>query len=139
MLLRILLTAAEESRAASGKSPAEAVAELSPNPSSGSIRAHAGLHELVEPGIHSAVGAPALADEIHAIVDGHDELHAHIIDTSHEGRLTAERAIAVLNGHPRELSVFMCGPAALLTAFETQFRRAGVASRRIHREYLDWR
>jgi predicted ferric reductase len=88
---------------------------------------------------YSAVGTPAFADEIRTIADNHDELNAHIIDTSLEGRLTAERVMSHLDGHPRELSVFMCGPAAMLTAFETQLRRAGVASRHIHREYFDWR
>ena len=66
-------------------------------------------------------------------------MNVHIIDTSLEGRLTAERVIADLDAHPRELSVFMCGPAAMLTTFETQLRHAGVASRNIHREYFDWR
>ena len=88
---------------------------------------------------YSAVGTPAFADEIRTIADNHEELNVHIIDTSLEGRLTAERVIADLDAHPRELSVFMCGPAAMLTTFETQLRHAGVASRNIHREYFDWR
>jgi predicted ferric reductase len=88
---------------------------------------------------YSAVGAPAFADEIRTIADRRDDLHAHLIDTSLEGRLTAERVLAEVGGQPRDLSVFMCGPAPMLTAFETQFRQAGVAPRHIHREYFDWR
>lgn len=88
---------------------------------------------------YSAVGAPAFADEIRTIADRHDGLHAHLIDSSLEGRLTVERVLVDVGGHPEGLSVFMCGPAAMLSAFETRLRRAGVASRHIHREYFDWR
>ncbi|WP_041840822.1 ferredoxin reductase family protein [Actinoplanes friuliensis] len=88
---------------------------------------------------YSAVGTPAFADEIRTIADRHDDLHAHIIDTSLEGRLTAERVLVDAGGNPGGLSAFMCGPAAMLSDFETQLRRAGVASRHIHREYFDWR
>ena len=88
---------------------------------------------------YTAVGTPAFADEIRTIADRHENLHAHIIDTSLEGRLTPERVLAEAGGQPGGLSVFMCGPAAMLTSFETQMRRAGVASRHIHREYFDWR
>lgn len=88
---------------------------------------------------YSAVGTPAFADEIRTVADRHENLHVHIIDTSLHGRLTAERVLADAGGHPRGLTVFMCGPAAMLSSFETQLRRAGVASRHIHREYFDWR
>jgi ferredoxin-NADP reductase len=35
--------------------------------------------------------------------------------------------------------VFMCGPQSMLRTFQAQLRLAGVPSRRIHREYFDWR
>jgi ferredoxin-NADP reductase len=35
--------------------------------------------------------------------------------------------------------VFLCGPAGMVHDLQTGFRRAGVASRRIHREYFDLR
>ena len=56
-----------------------------------------------------------------------------------EGRLTPERVLADVGGDPRELSVFMCGPAPMLGSFQTQLRKAGVRARHIHREYFDLR
>ena len=88
---------------------------------------------------YTTVGPPAFADEIRAIADHHANLRAHLIDTSVEGRLTAERVLAEAGGRPRGLSVFMCGPAAMLSSFETRLRSEGVAARHIHREYFDWR
>jgi ferredoxin-NADP reductase len=47
--------------------------------------------------------------------------------------------LALTGGDLRTLSVFMCGPGAMLRTFQTALRRAGVPARRIHREYFDWR
>ena len=88
---------------------------------------------------YTAAGEAPFADEIREIADRHESLHAHLIDTSVEGRLTTEHVLAAADGDPRELSVFMCGPAAMLGSFQTQLRLAGVPSRRIHREHFDWR
>ena len=33
----------------------------------------------------------------------------------------------------------MCGPRGMLRSFQTDLRAAGVPTRRIHREYFDWR
>jgi predicted ferric reductase len=84
-------------------------------------------------------GAAPFADEIRAIADRHDSLHAHLIDTAVEGRLTPEQVLAVADGDRRALSVFMCGPRAMLRSFQTQLRVSGVPARHIHREYFDWR
>ncbi len=88
---------------------------------------------------YSADGAPPFADEIRAIADRNPSLHAHLIDTSVDGRLTTERVLSAAAGDPRRLSVFMCGPQGMLRTFQTQLRRAGVPRRQIHREYFDWR
>ena len=88
---------------------------------------------------YSADGTPPFADEIQTIADRHPSLHAHLIDTSVDGRLTTERILSAAAGDPRELSVFMCGPQGMLRAFQTQLRLAGVPQRQIHREYFDWR
>jgi predicted ferric reductase len=88
---------------------------------------------------YSADGKPPFADEILAIADRHETLHAHLIDTSVEGRLTSARVLAVAGGDRSELSVFMCGPRGMLRSFQTELRVAGVPSARIHREYFDWR
>jgi predicted ferric reductase len=88
---------------------------------------------------YSAAGEAPFAAEIREIADRHDSLHAHLIDTTTDGRLTTERVLATADGDPRALSVFMCGPNAMLSSFETQLRHAGVPARRIHREHFDWR
>jgi predicted ferric reductase len=88
---------------------------------------------------YTADGEAPFADEIRSIADRHESLHAHLVDSSVEGRLTPERVLATSGGDRRELSVFMCGPKAMLRSFQTQLRQAGVPARRIHREYFDWR
>ena len=88
---------------------------------------------------YTAVGEPAFADEIRAIAGRFPGLRAHLIDTSRSGRLTTEQILDTVGGDPRGLSVFMCGPAGMLRTFQSRLRLAGVRSRRIHREYFDWR
>ena len=88
---------------------------------------------------YTADGDAPFAEEIRQIADRHESLHVHMIDTSVTGRLTPEHVLHVAVGDPNELSVFMCGPQGMLRSFQTQLRRAGVSSRRIHREYFDWR
>jgi ferredoxin-NADP reductase len=62
-----------------------------------------------------------------------------VIDTSAEGRLTSQRVLAAVGSDLSGLTVFMCGPLAMVRDFETDLRRAGVPARRIHREHFDWR
>ena len=88
---------------------------------------------------YTADGDAPFAEEIRQIADRQESLHVHMIDTSVTGRLTPEHVLHVAVGDPNELSVFMCGPQGMLRSFQTQLRRAGVSSRRIHREYFDWR
>ncbi len=88
---------------------------------------------------YSAAGEAPFAAEIRAIADRHESLHAHLIDTAVQGRLTAERVLAVADGDRSRLSVFMCGPREMLRSFQTQLRLGGVPAKRIHREYFDWR
>ena len=88
---------------------------------------------------YTADGEAPFAEEIREIADRHESLHAHLIDTSIEGRLTSERVLAATAGDRRKLSVFMCGPRAMVRSFESQLRLAGVRSRHIHREHFDWR
>jgi predicted ferric reductase len=81
---------------------------------------------------------PPYAGEIKALAGRHDMMRAHIVN-SREGRLTAEQALATAGADPDTLSVFLCGPAGMVSNFCRGFRRAGIASRRIHREYFDLR
>ncbi|HEX9520512.1 MAG TPA: hypothetical protein VF940_30560, partial [Streptosporangiaceae bacterium] len=85
---------------------------------------------------HSA--DPPYAEEIKALAGGHNMMRAHVVN-SRERRLTAEEALATAGADPDTLSVFLCGPAGMVSSFCKDFRRAGVASRRIHREYFDLR
>jgi predicted ferric reductase len=88
---------------------------------------------------YTADGAAPFAVEIAGIADRHESLHAHVIDTSAEGRLTPERVLAAVGDDVSGLTVFMCGPLGMVRSFETQLRRAGVPSKHIHREHFDWR
>jgi predicted ferric reductase len=82
---------------------------------------------------------PPYAGEIKALAGRHDMMHAHIVNSSSEGHLTAERVLATTDAMPGTLSVFLCGPASMVADLQKGFRRAGVASRHIHREYFDLR
>jgi predicted ferric reductase len=84
-------------------------------------------------------GAAPFAEEIEEIASRHESLRAHLVDSSVEGRLTADRVLATVGGDPRSLSAFLCGPEPLVRGFQTQLRRAGVPARNIHREHFDWR
>ncbi len=88
---------------------------------------------------YSAAGDAPFAEEITAIAARHEGLHIHLIDTTVDGRLTADDMLAAVDGDRRGLSVFMCGPTGMLRAFQIQLRRAGVPGGRINREYFDWR
>lgn len=88
---------------------------------------------------YSSDGDAPFAEEITAITARHDGLRTHLIDTGVDGRLTTGQVLAAVGGDPAGLSVFMCGPAPMLQAFQSGLRGAGVPSRRIHREYFDWR
>ncbi len=88
---------------------------------------------------YTADGEAPFAAEIREIAGAHPSLHAHVIDTSAQGRLSAEHVLAAVDGDPGLLSVFMCGPLGMVRTFETRLRQAGVAPRHIHREHFDWR
>ena len=79
------------------------------------------------------------AEEIRALADRHEMVHVHFVNSNSEGHLTAERVLAAAGGSLNSLSVFLCGPAGMVRNLQTDCRRAGVASRHIHREYFDWR
>ena len=88
---------------------------------------------------YTSVGAAPFAEEILAIAEGQDRLRVHVIDSHVDGRLTPTEVLASVGAPADELSVFMCGPQGMLSAFTAQFRAAGIPARRMHREYFDWR
>ncbi len=84
-------------------------------------------------------GTPPFADEVRAIAAAHEGLWVHLVDTSAQPRLTAERVLTAARADPREVSVFLCGPTGMLRAMQQQLGRAGIPGRHLHREYFDWR
>jgi len=88
---------------------------------------------------YSAQGEPPFADEITEIARAHPTIKVHLHDTTARGYLTADAVLDAAGGDPRGLSVFLCGPAAMVDAFVRRFRQAGVRNRNLHREHFDWR
>ncbi|TQS45464.1 hypothetical protein [Cryptosporangium phraense] len=89
---------------------------------------------------YATTGPAPFADEITRIADGNPGVHVHLHDTTDRGYLTAADVLdAVRDTDPRQLSVFLCGPAPMVAAFLRQFRRAGIPARHLHREHFDWR
>lgn len=87
----------------------------------------------------SAEADKPYAQEITAIAAASPDIRVHLVDTSSHGRLDGQRVLATVGGAPRGLSVFLCGPDAMVRALQTQLRAAGVSAANIHREYFDWR
>jgi predicted ferric reductase len=88
---------------------------------------------------YSSQGEAPFADEITAITRAHPSIRVHLHDTATSGYLTADTILDTIDDDPRQLSIFLCGPATMLDAFVHRFRQAGVRSRNIHREHFDWR
>ena len=85
-------------------------------------------------------GGPApFADELVEIANGRDAVRTWLVDSQVDGRLTVERLLAQAAVPAKQLSVFLCGPEAMLRDFQQGLRAAGVRSGNIHREYFDWR
>ena len=99
---------------------------------------------------YSVAGDAPYIEEIRTITEEHPNVWVHVVDTTTDGRLTAERALALSRtdneasspGPPadaRAVSVFMCGPEKMVQSLQTGFRDVGVSPSAIHREHFDWR
>jgi predicted ferric reductase len=77
-------------------------------------------------------------DEIEAAARRYPTLRTKVLVTEREGLLTAKRAA---NGHPRgaDVSVFMCGPPPMMTAFAEGFRTLAVPASQVRWEQFDIR
>lgn len=99
---------------------------------------------------YSVAGDAPYIDEIRTIAKEHPNVWVHVVNTTTDGRLTAQRALTM----PRtadeapdrgaqhdadSVSVFMCGPEQMVQSLHAGFREAGVPSSAIHREHFDWR
>ncbi len=79
------------------------------------------------------------AEEIATIAARYDNVRAHLIRSTVDGRLTPAIVLGRVSGPPQDLSVFLCGPEALVQAMTEGLRAGGVPPARFHREYFDWR
>jgi predicted ferric reductase len=77
-------------------------------------------------------------DEIEAAAERHPTLHPRLVETDRDGLLTAEQTA---KGHPAgsDLSVYMCGPPAMMRALDNGFRALGIAATRVRWEDFDIR
>jgi len=64
------------------------------------------------------------------------DVRVHLVDSGVDGRLTADRFMTEATARPADLSVFLCGPEAMLRELHVGLRQRGVRSRNIHREYF---
>jgi predicted ferric reductase len=88
---------------------------------------------------YTTQGEAPFADEITTIARTHPELRIHLHDTAVHGYLTVETILEAVDDDPRQLSVFLCGPAVMVDTFVRRLRKAGIRSRNLHREHFDWR
>jgi predicted ferric reductase len=89
---------------------------------------------------YTFTGGPApFGEELTEIAERRDTVRTHLVDSQVDGRLTVERILGDVSVDPSRLSVFLCGPEAMLRDFQKGLRAAGVRAHNIHREYFDWR
>jgi predicted ferric reductase len=79
------------------------------------------------------------ADEIKAAAQKNPRLKAYIRFTSSDGSLTVEDIVKNAGGNIRGHHVYMCGPFAMVQAFEKKFLEAGVQKSNIHYEEFNFR
>jgi len=77
-------------------------------------------------------------DEITAAARAHPGLRPHLVDSSVDGYLTADQALADLDDASRA-SVYMCGPPAMMTAMADGFRSHGIPRSQIRWEQFSAR
>ena len=77
-------------------------------------------------------------DEITAAAQAHPSLRPHLVDSSVDGYLTADQAIAALD-EPSRASVYMCGPPGMMTAMADGFQHHGIPRSQIRWEQFSGR
>jgi predicted ferric reductase len=88
---------------------------------------------------YTADGDAPFGPEVLAIAARHPSLRVHLVNTRTQGRLTPDAVLAAAGVRPDELTVYMCGPQAMVGSFQRALRRAGVPRSRIYHEYFNWR
>jgi predicted ferric reductase len=77
-------------------------------------------------------------DEIGAAAAAHPTIHPHVVDSSRDGHLTAAQAANGITSEA-DVSVYMCGPPAMMTALSKGFRQLGIPASRIRWEQFNVR
>ena len=77
-------------------------------------------------------------DEIQAAAAKHPTLRVRVVDTEHDGFLTAQTA---MTGRPpgADVWVYMCGPPAMTSALSDGFRALGIPASRVRFEQFSIR
>jgi len=78
-------------------------------------------------------------DEIEAAAKKNARLKAHIRFSATDGSLTIEEIEKNSGGNVSGYHVYMCGPLAMVQAFEKKFRALGVPAKNIHYEEFNFR
>lgn len=88
---------------------------------------------------YSTPGPAPFAQELQAIAERHPPLRLHLSDTTTDPRLSGRGILAATAARPSELSVYLCGPTAMLRDLRRQLKFAGVPGNQLRHEYFDWR
>ena len=78
-------------------------------------------------------------DELQAAAQKHPRLKVHIRHSASDGSLTLEHILHNAGGDVRGHHIYMCGPLAMVQAFEKKFREHGVPAAHIHYEEFNFR
>lgn len=78
-------------------------------------------------------------DEIQAAAKRHPRLKVHIRFSAVDGPLTVDEITKNAADHISGYHVYMCGPLAMIQAFERKFREAGMPAGNIHFEEFNFR
>jgi predicted ferric reductase len=68
----------------------------------------------------------------------HKNFNAHVMYSSKDGRLTADKIISI-SGDAAGKDVYMCGPVKMVEAFQSAFQSRGVKTDNIHYEEFNFR
>jgi len=79
------------------------------------------------------------ADRLQAIAAGHPGLSVQVVASRTEGRLTAERLVAMVPFEIAGSELFFCGPCGLRDGIQNGLKAMGHAPRRVYSEAFELR
>lgn len=77
--------------------------------------------------------------ELEAAAKKHTRLRLHVRFSAADGSLTVDEVVKNVSGDLRAYHVYLCGPLAMIQAFERGLREAGVPAHNIHFEEFNFR